>query len=191
MQNKNRLTAFHGSELVKDAVLAQLQGHYEADEIVKGVYWESGKGCAVGCTVHSGAHASYETQFGIPQLLARLEDGIFEAMDYAVAREWPLRFMRAVPVGADLSEIWPQFAVKLLTDPEHGVINLVRVPKFADIAKSIQAISDYYAAASSEREGACRSRSPARFLLLGEGRGPSVGTSAQRSESKLRSRERF
>lgn len=45
------LIAFHGKQSIKDKLLAQLQAHYEADEIIKGIYWENGKGCAVGCTV--------------------------------------------------------------------------------------------------------------------------------------------
>ncbi|MFN2388029.1 MAG: hypothetical protein ABR575_00260 [Actinomycetota bacterium] len=33
---------------------------------------------------------------------------------------WPEEFLRAIPVGADLSLVWPRFALWLLTDPEWG-----------------------------------------------------------------------
>lgn len=48
------LIAFHGKQSIKDEYLARVRAHKAADEIIKGVYWEKGKGCAVGCTVHIG-----------------------------------------------------------------------------------------------------------------------------------------
>src|SRR5581483_1084383 len=40
----------------------------------------------------------------------------------AEVKLWPTRFLKAIPVGADLSLVWPQFAVWLLIDEKHGVI---------------------------------------------------------------------
>jgi hypothetical protein len=68
------MLAYHSDDTIKTAILAQLAMHREADQLVKGQYWEDGKGCAVGCTLHSGDHMEYETRFGIPVALARLED---------------------------------------------------------------------------------------------------------------------
>lgn len=48
MSMTRNLIAFHGDPKEKDAILAQLQLHHDADEIVHGVYWENGRGCAVG-----------------------------------------------------------------------------------------------------------------------------------------------
>ena len=84
------MIAFHGKKSGKDGVLKQLRAHARADEIVKGRYWEDGKGCAVGCTVHSDSHAAYEAQFGVPQMLARLEDTIFEGLPNDEAKKWPI-----------------------------------------------------------------------------------------------------
>jgi hypothetical protein len=110
------MLAYHGNEAEKVSILAQLRAHHDADEIIKGHYWEGGKGCAVGCTIHSGNHAEYETRFGIPQALARLEDTIFENLPNGTAKEWPLRFMGAIKPGADLSRVSWQFLHWLLTD---------------------------------------------------------------------------
>ena len=96
------MRAFVGTTVTKAAVLEQLRAHAKADEIIKGRYWEGGKGCAVGCSIHSGQHAEYEPRFGIPQVLARLEDCIFEGLSNKKAKAWPVRFMSAVPEGADL-----------------------------------------------------------------------------------------
>ena len=110
------MKAYHGEQEIKDAVLAQLEMHRLADELVKGQYWEDGKGCAVGCTIYSDDHEEYENLFGIPQMLAHLEDTIFEGLPNGQAKAWPEKFMRAAPVGADLSLVGWKFIHWLLTD---------------------------------------------------------------------------
>jgi hypothetical protein len=110
------MIAYRNDLALKEKILAQLQAHHDADEIVKGQYWENGKGCAVGCTIHSGNHAEYERRFGIPQMLARLEDSIFEGLPNGNAKAWPMRFMGAIKPGSDLSRIGWQFMHWLLTD---------------------------------------------------------------------------
>jgi hypothetical protein len=110
------MIAYHGKPDAKAAILAQLRAHAAADELIKGKYWEDGKGCAVGCTIHSGEHAEYEPRFGIPQTLARLEDSIFEGLPNGEAKRWPVDFMESIPVGADLSLVGWKFLHWLLTD---------------------------------------------------------------------------
>ena len=140
------MKAFHNDSALKEQISAQLQAHYDADEIVKDVYWENGKGGAVGCTIHSTNHKDYKTELGIPAYLAWIEDDIFGGLPYHLAKEWPLRFIRAIPVGADLSKVWPKLAVFLLTDQEHGVLQYAQTDKQKQI---IQKVADLY---SSERE---------------------------------------
>jgi hypothetical protein len=110
------MLAFTNTTVTKPVILKQLKQHAKLDQIVKGQYWEDGKGCAVGCTIHSSNHAEYETRFGIPQMLAWLEDTIFEGLPNDVAKGWPLRFMSAVIPGSDLSRVGWQFLHWLLTD---------------------------------------------------------------------------
>ena len=123
------LIAYHGKQEIKDIYLARVRAHRAADEIIHGTYWEDGRGCAVGCTVHSSIHAAYETELGIPRILARLEDGIFEALDNGHAQAWPERFLAAITPGADLSMVWPRFTLWLLADPEDGVIRAKTEPQ--------------------------------------------------------------
>jgi hypothetical protein len=111
-----KLIAYHNDPKVKTAIIAQLKAHHKADEFVKGFYWEDGKGCAVGCTLHSGRHAEYEPRFGIPQMLARLEDCIFEGLSNGKAKDWPIKFMSAIKPGTDLSLVGWKFLYWLLTD---------------------------------------------------------------------------
>ena len=52
----------------------------------------------------------------------------------------PLRFLKAIKVGADLSRVWSQLVIWLLVDEAHGVI------KFTKREQSIQAIKAVAAA---------------------------------------------
>ncbi len=133
-----KLLAYHGKQEVKDEYVMRVKAHYDADEITKGVYWQNGKGCAVGCTLHSSDHAAYETELGIPRALARIEDGIFEGLPNNKAKEFPLQFLNAIKVGADLSMVAPKFIHWLLVDETHGII------KFAKHKEVIKAIADLY-----------------------------------------------
>jgi hypothetical protein len=112
----NTLVAYHGNQSEKDAILAQLAKHRAHDQIVKGQYWEDGKGCAVGCTIHGSGHKKYEPIFGIPQALAHIEDAIFEGLPNDRAMDWPIRFMAAIKPGSDLSLVQWKFLHWLLTD---------------------------------------------------------------------------
>ena len=126
---------------LKARIVAQVQAHYDADEIVQGKYWEGGKGCAVGCILHDrdGGHSRFPGEFGIPGELARLVDSVFEGLSKAHAKELPLRFVTAIPVGADLSMVIPRFLVWLLMDPTHGVIRLAGYG-----APAVQRVADLY-----------------------------------------------
>jgi len=111
------MIAYHGDPKVKWDLLDQLTAHAKADEIVRGYgYWQDGKGCAVGCTIHSANHKEYETKLGIPQVIARLEDLIFEGLPSVRARVWPIQFAAAIRPGADLSRVVWHFLHWILTD---------------------------------------------------------------------------
>jgi hypothetical protein len=110
------LIAYHNDAAIKTAIMAQLARHREADELVKGQYWEDGKGCAIGCTLYSSNHLEYQVRFGIPVILARLEDRIFEGLPNGHSKAWPERFMGAIRPGSDLAMVWPRFALWLLTE---------------------------------------------------------------------------
>jgi hypothetical protein len=130
-RSKSPLLAYHGDPKIKKALLAQLAAHRKADQIVQGYgYWTDGKGCAVGCTIHSGKHADYETILGIPESIAYLEDAIFEWLPVEQARKWPERFSRAIKPGADLSLVAARFMVWMLIDPAKGVIRFSGDPQW-------------------------------------------------------------
>ena len=120
------LIAFHGDPKVKAFYLRRVHNHRKADEIIHGKYWENGRGCGVGCTIHSDDHNAYETELGIPVQIAYLEDAIFEGMANGKSKEFPERFLKAIKPGVDLSLVVPRLVVWQGLDPKHGVINLVK-----------------------------------------------------------------
>jgi hypothetical protein len=133
LEPKPKLLAYHGKQEIKDKYLARVRDHREADELIKGAYGEwkngNGKGCAVGCTIHGRNHAAYETEMGIPQAIARLEDGIFEGLPEDESQQWPERFLSAITPGADLSLVADKFLHWLLVDPVDGVVKFAKTDK--------------------------------------------------------------
>jgi hypothetical protein len=142
-----KLIAYHGKREIKEKFLARVTEHEKLDHIVQLYgYWKNGKGCAVGCTLEmddtiGNIHAQYETQLGVPRILARLEDGIFETLPKARAKTWPREFLTAIEPGADLHNVWPQFAMWLMEDPKWGVINFAKTDEQRE---TIKAVADMY-----------------------------------------------
>jgi hypothetical protein len=110
------LLAYHNDPKIKTKYLSRVKRHEKADAVIKGQYWQNGRGCAVGCTIHGSDHMKYETELGIPVMLARLEDRIFEGLPLEKAKIWPAQFLTAVSVGADLSLVGWKFLHWLLTE---------------------------------------------------------------------------
>lgn len=141
--NQPKLLSFHNDPAIKEKYLNRLHLHYKADEIIQGTYWQNGKGCAVGCTVHSRNHESYESELGIPRVLAYLEDGIFEGLPNEKAKEFPIQFLEAIPVGVDLEPVWRKFMIWLLIDENEGVIRHAKTAKTKKVIKDVaKAFSD-------------------------------------------------
>ena len=123
------MIAYHGDASLKAATMATVRAHREADRLVAGLgavgEGADFRGCAVGCTVGTYDHSLYPTILGVPEEIAHLEDAIFEGLAKAGDGrhlEWPEEFLDAIPVGADLSMVWPRFALALLSDPESLVV---------------------------------------------------------------------
>jgi len=116
------MQAFHGDKAVQTYFVNRVRAHRIAGEIIQNYYWGGGRGCAVGCTIHGTDLLTYERELGIPANLASLKDRVFEGMPLPDAIRWPEEFLLAIRPGADLSNVWPQFAVWLLEHPADGVI---------------------------------------------------------------------
>ena len=157
------LLAFNNDAQLKEDLMIELEKHRDTDAIIKNTYGNESenvfRGCAVGCSINSynivkgltldtSKHKNYEL-FGIPTLLAKLEDDIFEGLPSTHNIDWPLNFMSAINVGADLSTVWPKFAQWLMTDEKYGVLQYART----DLQKEIiQKVSNLYKNGGSKEE---------------------------------------
>ena len=140
----NKLIAFHGKQEIKDKYIARVKAHQEADEITKGIYWQNGKGCAVGCTIEGSDHKKFEVELGIPTVLAHLEDGLFESMSNEEAKKFPLRFLEAIPVGADLSDVFKHLVVWEWDDSVHGLKNIQEIKDDKELYDCCEAVTELY-----------------------------------------------
>jgi len=153
------MLSYHNDPALKNRFTAHVERHRQEDAFLRGTYGEmqGGKfrGCAVGCSIRSldeiegkplrldnGNHQDLATRLGIPLVLAHLEDRIFEGLPQAEAMLWPTLFAQAIPVGKDLSLVWPKFAHWLLVDPTAGVI---RFAKTDAVKSAIQGVADLFA----------------------------------------------
>ncbi len=71
----------------------------------------------MGCTLHSSDHSRYPIELGIPIGLGFLHDRIHEGLPSPAFKDWPLRFLESIPVGADLSLTHYRIKLAILTSP--------------------------------------------------------------------------
>ena len=133
------LISYHGNPATKEKYIARMKKHMDADELVQGSTGNGGKGCAIWCTLNKYAHEPYETELGIPRILAKLEDRIFEGLSVRDSKAFPLAFLKAVPVGKSLDSVWRKFFIWMLVDPQDGVIKYAKTDSGK---KAIQDVAD-------------------------------------------------
>jgi len=178
---------FHGDSALADMYLSRVQSHYNADEIIKGTYWENGKGCAVGCTIHSSNHKDYETLIGLPEGVAKLQDRIFENLPDALAKEFPLQLIKAChkSTGKVSDHITKKFFLWLLTEELSPIYEKQSDTYKNAIEKCVKAISDevFNNAASHAASDAARAISYADADATAAARAISYASDAARAVS--------
>ena len=134
------MKAFHNDIKIKAKYVNRVMAHAKADRLTQGIGWRNGKGCAVGCTLENYDHKQYETELGIPEWLARLEDGLFEGMEKKYAMKWPSAFLKAIPVGANLARVRKQYVIYLIKENINILESLLTGAKeFKNVARAIHA----------------------------------------------------
>ena len=103
-----KLLAFHNNLQLQKEFLDRSQSHYDADELIHGVYWENGKGCAYGCMTHSTRHKDLELLYGMPEWLGSIIDVLFEGMENKYSKNFYLNFIKTVANPSFLGfDNWP------------------------------------------------------------------------------------
>ena len=116
------MQAYHNDAELKAKILAQMQAHIAADELIQGIGWENGRGCAIGCLFHEYNHELAPTYIGWPVNLSYLIDTIFERLSNGEAKQFIIDLIEAIPVGIDLDTITNHWLLWLLA--ESGVRDL-------------------------------------------------------------------
>ena len=145
--NWNSSPAWHGSPDLKEEVLLRMKEHRANDEIVQGIYrqWDpsaaSGyRGCFLGCTlpkeVHPspwGFHRAVQEHYGIPTPISSLIEGCFETISgpghFEEAADFAVRVVEAIPVGADLYEVFRTLAAADSTEDVLDILAAAPVPE--------------------------------------------------------------
>ena len=73
----------------------------------------------------------------LPTWLAKLEDGMFEALPNGEAKAFPEQFLVAIPVGADVSGVRDQFLAWLMEDPTYGLAHTAREDEIKALAAEV------------------------------------------------------
>jgi hypothetical protein len=76
------------------------------------------------CKIERFAPEDFPKEFGIPAILASLQNAIYHSLNLEPAMEWPEQFFDAVQPGANLDGVWDKFALWMLSDPDDGLLTV-------------------------------------------------------------------
>jgi len=139
-----------------DQLRQQVAAHVAADSIAQGIYWDEGskRGCFIGCLAHSNDPGINEQTYGLPVMVQRIAESIFEALPDDEAKAFFAALPDAVGCdGKDLSKVgWQFLAAELRALPaQTAEIQVVIDPVIAgmDLLASGQEWADADAAADA------------------------------------------
>jgi len=105
-----------------DQLRQQVAAHVAADSIAQGVYWDihDKRGCFIGCLAHSDDPGINEQTYGLPVMIQRIAESIFEKLPENEAKAFFAALPDAVGCdGKDLSKVgWQFLAAELRALPE-------------------------------------------------------------------------
>ena len=122
---------------------SEVAKHVAADQVIQDRYWddEEQNGCFIGCLAHSDDASLLETKYGIPLMLVRIAESIFEGLSSKKAVEFFKKFPKAVACNnKDLSLVsWKflqfelenlPYKTELVQDVIDGISKLARGEKW-------------------------------------------------------------
>ena len=105
-----------------DKLRQEVAAHVAADSIVQGTYWNiaTNKGCFIGCLAKSDDPTINEITYGLPVMVQRIAESIFEALPADEAKAFFAALPDAVACdGKDLTRVgWQFLAAELRSLPE-------------------------------------------------------------------------
>ena len=93
-----------------DQLSKEVEHHVACDKIQQGCYWDGSYGCFIGCLSHSSDTTKVQDTYGLPIMLQRIAESIFESLPLKEAQAFFAAFPTAVGCdGKDLSKVGWQF----------------------------------------------------------------------------------
>jgi hypothetical protein len=117
-----------------DQLSAEVKHHVACDAIQQGCYWDGSRGCFIGCLSHSSDPAKVQDKYGLPIMLQRIAESIFESLPLKEAQAFFAAFPTAVGCdNKDLSKVGWQFLASELRSlpPQPDGITAVIEPVLA------------------------------------------------------------
>lgn len=114
--------------------------HIAKDAVIQGAYWDevTTRGCFIGCLAHGNKPELNEQQYGLPVILQRIAENIFEALSAAEAKAFFAALPNAIGCdGKDLTRVgWQFLAAELRAlPPQRPDIQAVIDPVIAGIER--------------------------------------------------------
>jgi hypothetical protein len=107
-----------------DKLRREVAVHVAADSIVQGTYWDaaSKSGCFIGCLAHADDPAANEIAYGLPIMVQRIAESIFERLPADKAKQFFAAFPIAVNCdGKNLTNVgWQFLAAELRSLPKQS-----------------------------------------------------------------------
>jgi len=122
-----------------DKLRQEVATHVAADSVTQGVYWdiETKRGCFIGCLAKRDDPSLNEATYGLPVMIQRIAENIFEALPANEAKAFFAALPDAVGCdGKDLTKVgWQFLAAELRSLPEQPAeIQVVIDPVIAGMA---------------------------------------------------------
>ena len=111
---KENILSYHNDESIKNKYVERMRDHIAAEELVRGIGFYKGRGCAIGCTLDNYDRAQYPIELGIPLWIGEIEEVLFEGMSEEKSEKFPLQFLENIPVGVDLEQVKSPFLIYIL-----------------------------------------------------------------------------
>jgi len=123
------MKAFNNEPEFKEQLLRLALEHEALDHYIAGTYNQENdggefRGCSVGCTINDvnrlkgldgchDDHAFLAVVLGVPLFIVNAQESIFEGSPHHLRIPWTYRFLKAIPVGADLTPVKTSFPREL------------------------------------------------------------------------------
>jgi hypothetical protein len=141
-----------------DQLSKEVKHHVECDAVRQGCYWDGSRGCFIGCLSHSSDTAKVQDEYGLPIMLQRIAESIFESLPLKEAQAFFAAFPTAVGCdNKDLSKVGWQFLASELRSlpPQPAEVTAVIEPVIVGM-DLLAAGQEWPAAADAARAAAAR-----------------------------------